>query len=131
MLHGQISGSSLSEQYFQRLPIRYRRIGRTRVYEFDDIVAYVKELRAGAPRKNAGAEEASSSPTGACLTKRPPCVAGASRLGEPIRRLAKNVGRITEIRTPRHRHGNSFLRWRVPWFDLLLAPTLRMQTTLA
>jgi hypothetical protein len=51
MLYTQLSGSSLSEEYFQRLPIPFRRIGRTRVYEFDDIVAYVKEQRAKAPRR--------------------------------------------------------------------------------
>ena len=54
MLYSQISGTNLSEEYFQRLPIRFRRIGRTRVYDFDDIVAYVKELRAKALVKNAG-----------------------------------------------------------------------------
>jgi hypothetical protein len=51
MFYGQISGNTLSDEYFQRLPIRYRRIGRTRVYDFDDIVAYVKMLRVEAPRK--------------------------------------------------------------------------------
>jgi hypothetical protein len=51
MLHTQLSGSSLSEEYFQRLPIPFRRIGRTRVYEYSDVVAFAKEQRARAPRK--------------------------------------------------------------------------------
>ena len=51
MFYGQISGNTLTDEYFQRLPIAFRRIGRTRVYDYDDIVAYVKEQRAKAPRK--------------------------------------------------------------------------------
>jgi hypothetical protein len=51
MLYAQLSGSSLSDEYFQRLPIPFRRIGRTRVYEYSDVVAYVKEQRALTPRK--------------------------------------------------------------------------------
>ena len=71
MFYGQISGNTLSDEYFQRLPIRYRRIGRTRVYDFDDVVAYVKELARRGPAEDAGAEEASSSPTGAGLNETP------------------------------------------------------------
>ena len=51
MFYGQITGTSLTDEYFQRLPIKYRRIGRTRVYDFDNIVAYAKEVRANAPVK--------------------------------------------------------------------------------
>jgi hypothetical protein len=51
MFYGQISGNTLTDEYFQRLPIPFRRIGRTRVYDYDDVVAYVKEQRARAPRK--------------------------------------------------------------------------------
>jgi hypothetical protein len=51
MLYAQLSGSSLSDEYFQRLAIPFRRIGRTRVYEYSDVVAFAKEQRAKAPRK--------------------------------------------------------------------------------
>jgi hypothetical protein len=48
MLYGQLTASCLSDEYFQRLPIPYRRVGKVRVYEYADVVAYVKELRARA-----------------------------------------------------------------------------------
>jgi hypothetical protein len=49
MLYQQLSGSTISDEYFQRLPIPYRRVGRNRVYDYATIVEFVKELRARTP----------------------------------------------------------------------------------
>jgi hypothetical protein len=65
MLHTQLTGQSLTDEYFQRLPIPFRRIGRTRIYEVDDVVAHAKERRAvprklPEPRKRRGTRELES-----------------------------------------------------------------------
>jgi hypothetical protein len=50
MLLAQLTGQAVTDEYFQRLPILFRRIGRTRIYEVDDVVAYAK-VRRTVPRK--------------------------------------------------------------------------------
>lgn len=51
MLYGQLTASCLTDEYFQRLPISYRRVGKVRMYEYDDVAAYARKQRSDAPKK--------------------------------------------------------------------------------